>query len=233
MVPPLVVRRARCDDVRMRLILVRHGQTPANVAGSLDTTLPGPELTGLGTRQAQALVGDLAEQPIDAVFASEATRAQLTAAPIAGARELPVQVLPGTFEIQAGALEKRTDWPSIQIYIDTLRLWREGDLSAAAPDGENGHEMLRRMDAAIAHLHSSGLAAVVLVSHGAVIRAWAGMRCSDAADLATRPLDNTGVVILDGDPTVGWGFVSWTETCAGGLEDEQPDDAEHDPTGAG
>lgn len=217
----------------MRLILARHGQTPANVAGSLDTTLPGPGLTGLGTRQAQALAGDLAGQPIDAVFASEATRAQLTAAPTAHGRRMQVEVLPGTFEIQAGSLEKRTDWPSVQIYIDTLRLWREGDLTASAPGGENGHQMLERVDAAIAAICARGLTSALLVSHGALIRSWAGLRCPDVVDLAARPLDNTGVVALDGDPVDGWGLVSWTGTCAGGLEDPQPDDAEHDPTGAG
>ena len=39
----------------MRLLLVRHGQTPSNVAGLLDTALPGPGLTALGTRQAAAI----------------------------------------------------------------------------------------------------------------------------------------------------------------------------------
>lgn len=217
----------------MRLILARHGQTPANVIGSLDTTLPGPGLTTLGTRQAQALADDLADHPIDAVFASEATRAQLTAEPTARARRMQVEMLPGTFEIQAGSLEKRTDWPSVQIYIDTLRLWREGDLTASAPGGENGHQMLERVDAAVAAICARGLPTALLVSHGALIRSWAGLRCMGVSDLAARPLDNTGVVTLDGDPVDGWGLVSWTGTCAGGLEDPQPDDAEHDPTGAG
>lgn len=217
----------------MRLILVRHGQTPANVAGSLDTLLPGPGLTELGTRQAQALVGDLTGQSIDAVFASEATRAQLTAAPIAEARSLPVQVLPGTFEVQAGSLEKRTDWPSIQIYIETLRLWREGNVDASAPGGESGRQMLARVDDAVAAICARQLSTALLVSHGALIRSWAGMRCAGVEDLAARPLDNTGVVTLDGDAANGWELVSWTQTCAGGLEDPQPDDAEHDPTGAG
>ena len=29
----------------MRLLLIRHGQTPANVRGELDTAAPGPGLT--------------------------------------------------------------------------------------------------------------------------------------------------------------------------------------------
>lgn len=39
----------------MRLIIIRHGQTPANVLGRLDTAHPGPGLTALGERQAEAV----------------------------------------------------------------------------------------------------------------------------------------------------------------------------------
>ena len=39
----------------MRLILIRHGETPSNVRGSLDTSLPGPGLTDLGQEQAEAI----------------------------------------------------------------------------------------------------------------------------------------------------------------------------------
>ncbi|MCM1975585.1 histidine phosphatase family protein, partial [Streptomyces sp. G1] len=36
----------------MRLLLVRHGQTPTNVDYLLDTAVPGPGLTELGLAQA-------------------------------------------------------------------------------------------------------------------------------------------------------------------------------------
>ncbi|KTR37372.1 histidine phosphatase, partial [Curtobacterium oceanosedimentum] len=39
----------------MRLLLIRHGQTPANVSGVLDAEVPGPGLTELGQQQADAL----------------------------------------------------------------------------------------------------------------------------------------------------------------------------------
>ena len=217
----------------MRLMLVRHGQTPANVEGSLDTFLPGPGLTDLGLRQAAALVEALADVPVGAVFASEATRAQLTAEPLAAARGLSVQVLPGVFEVQAGALERRTDETSITAYITTLRLWREGDLDASTPGGEDGHQMLKRVDAAIDSVSSRGLDSAVLVSHGALIRTWSGLRCAGAADLAAESLSNTGIVTLEGDQTSGWGIVSWHNAPAAGLEDVVPETPQSDPTGAG
>ena len=39
----------------MRLTLVRHGQTPSNVLGLLDTAPPGPGLTDLGQLQAASV----------------------------------------------------------------------------------------------------------------------------------------------------------------------------------
>ena len=39
----------------MRLFLVRHGQTHANVARQLDTAVPGLDLTDAGHEQARAL----------------------------------------------------------------------------------------------------------------------------------------------------------------------------------
>lgn len=214
-------------------MLVRHGQTPANVAGSLDTFLPGPGLTDLGSRQAEALIGVLREERVHGVFASEATRAQLTAGPLALSRRLRVEVLPGVFEVQAGALERRTDETSVLAYLDVLRHWREGDLDAATPGGEDGHQMMHRVDTAVESICARGLPGAVLVSHGALIRTWAGWRCPEVADLAAKPLDNTGVVTLDGEMDAGWRLVSWANSPAGGLGDERPDTPEADPTGAG
>ena len=66
----------------MRLILVRHGQTSANVAVLLDTAHPGADLTDLGRAQAAALPTTFDGVPIDALYASTLVRAQQTAAPL-------------------------------------------------------------------------------------------------------------------------------------------------------
>lgn len=44
----------------MRLLLIRHGQTPSNLKHLLDTAAPGPGLTPLGQDQAAALPQALA-----------------------------------------------------------------------------------------------------------------------------------------------------------------------------
>jgi probable phosphoglycerate mutase len=63
----------------MRLLLIRHAQTPANVLGQLDTGRPGPGLTRLGQRQASEIPVALGDGPIAAIFASPLVRTQLTA----------------------------------------------------------------------------------------------------------------------------------------------------------
>ena len=86
----------------MRLLLIRHGQTPSNVLGLLDTAIPGPGLTDLGIEQAAALPAALADYRIDAIYASAQRRAQLTAQPLADARGLPIQVRDGPVRGQRG-----------------------------------------------------------------------------------------------------------------------------------
>lgn len=72
----------------MRLLLIRYGQTPSNVAGLLDTRIPGPGLTDLGRRQAEALPALLAEEGIGALLVSTMRRTHESAAPLAAALPL-------------------------------------------------------------------------------------------------------------------------------------------------
>ena len=70
----------------MRLLLIRHGQTPHNVTGALDTAYPGAGLTELGQRQAAAVPASLADEDVSAVYASPLVRTQLTGTPLAQER---------------------------------------------------------------------------------------------------------------------------------------------------
>ncbi|WP_128801496.1 MULTISPECIES: histidine phosphatase family protein [unclassified Streptomyces] len=196
----------------MRLLLVRHGQTPSNVDFLLDTAVPGPGLTALGERQAAALPGALADEDIEALYVSTLVRTQLTAAPLAAARGLEPLVRDGIREIAAGDLEMLPgNSEHGLLYMKTVFAWAEGDTALRMPGGENGEQALARYDAVVAEAARSGAAAVAMVSHGAAIRMWTAARADnvDVAFAADRPLDNTGVVILEGSPTDGWKALSW------------------------
>ncbi|CAD5991623.1 histidine phosphatase family protein [Agreia sp. COWG] len=210
----------------MRLLLIRHGQTPSNIIGALDTAIPGPGLTELGLEQAAAVPAALAAESIGAIFASTQLRAQLTAAPLAEARGLEVQVRNGLREVDAGELEMRTDDQAISIYMETVIAWADGDVERRMPGAENGAEVYARYDAVVDEAVATGHPTVAIVSHGAIIRSWVGARAENvSADFsAEHSLGNTGVVVLEGSPTHGWRALSWMGQAIGGAS---LDDAAH------
>lgn len=189
----------------MRLLLIRHGQTPANVLGLLDTAHPGPGLTDLGNTQATAIPEVLSDTPIESLYASTLVRTQLTAAPLADARGLSVQVRDGLHEIEAGALEGQSDRDSVVQYMKTVFAWGLGGLDARMPDGPNGREFFDRYDSDIEHILSSGAETAAIVSHGAAIRVWVASRAQNVAPqfAADNSLGNTGVVVMEGSFKVG------------------------------
>jgi probable phosphoglycerate mutase len=220
----------------MRLLLIRHGQTPGNVLGQLDTAHPGPGLTELGERQAEALSRALANEPIQALYASTLIRTQITAAPLARLQGLEAEVIEGIHEIEAGSLEKQTDHESHKRYLGTIFSWADGDLDRRMPAGPSGRDFFDRYDAAIAQVaeRANGLgdsSSVAVVSHGAAIRVWAGLRAANIEpDFAVRHvLDNTGIVALEGDPDTGWELIHWDDSPVGGLALADP--TAEDPTG--
>ena len=197
----------------MRLFLIRHGQTPANVLGELDTAHPGPGLTELGARQAAVIPDALRLESIDAIFASTLVRTQLTAQPLAVDRSLDVQVGTGLHEIEAGALEGRSDRASVRTYMETVFAWGAGNLDVRMPGAADGHAFFARFDADI-EAAAVGAETAAVFSHGAAIRVWAAARAHNVPPLfaGTNDLVNTGVVELTGSPQHGWTLLSWAGT---------------------
>ncbi|MGW0683803.1 histidine phosphatase family protein [Streptomyces sp. NPDC002754] len=195
----------------MRLLLIRHGQTPSNLKRLLDSAAPGPGLTPLGLEQAAALPRTLADERIDALYASTLVRTQLTAEPLSRATGLDVVVRDGIREIAAGDLEMRGDDESAQKYLNTAFAWSSGDTALRMPGGESGEETLGRFDAVVAEAARTGADTVAMVSHGAVIRTWTAARAGnvDVAFVAAHPLTNTGIVTLTGSPQLGWELELW------------------------
>lgn len=211
----------------MRLILIRHGQTPANVAGILESTVPGPGLTDLGHEQAEQLPAALANEPIDALYVSTMTRTHLTAAPLAQARGLTPIVRDGVREVAAGDVEGKTDDASVIQYVSTLLKWCEGQLDVRMPGAESGHEVIERFDQVVAEAEEAGHQAVAIVTHGAMIRAWTAVRANDVDHdfVATHYVVNTGIVILNGSMHDEWEVESWlgqsiSEAAARGVSSD-------------
>lgn len=195
----------------MRLLLMRHGQTFANVTGELDTADPGLELTELGHSQAAAAARALGREHLQAVYVSSRIRTHQTAAPTALERSLGAQQLAGLEEIQAGEFEMRKDHDAVHGYISTVAAWLRGEHDVRMPGAETGEEFLHRYDTAVEQIVGSGHDSALIVSHGAALRTWVTTRMlpTDLAPAPTDPLHNTALIVLEGDPYDGWRLVSW------------------------
>lgn len=211
----------------MRLLLVRHGQTPSNVAAILDAAAPGPGLTEHGHRQAAALPQVLEGRPVDGVAVSTLVRTRLTAQPLLQARGLEPLVFDGLREIESGDFEGSTDPAEHQQYRDVAFSWARGQLAARLPGGPDGHDFFARFDGAVAEVAAQDWDSAVIFSHGAALRCWTGARVAglDADQAEATPLANTGAFDLEGDPASGWRLLAWHPEPLGGefLEDAAPD----------
>lgn len=185
-----------------RLLLVRHGESEANVVGSLDCSVPGPPLSPLGAKQAQALSESLADRPgIGLLAASSMTRAQQTLAPLAERTGLPVLIRDGFREFDIGDLQPRSDPGAHRLLDEILRRWLvDGDLSASRPGGESGYEIVSRFRSALADIvaaYDEGTA--VVAAHGGVIRLAVPQISAQVSGPFTlaHHVPNTGIVEFD------------------------------------
>lgn len=208
----------------MRLYLVRHGQTPHNVTGSLDTAFPGAGLTPLGHSQACAVppaLAGLGEERVSGVYASPLVRTQLTATPLAEDKGLKIDVRDGLEEIGAGDLELRRDRDAVHAYAECVVQWMHRDLDHRLPGGSTGHEFLARYETALTAIterHEDD-DTVVVFSHGAAIRVFTALATGlDPEAAVDLHIMNTGAGVLDGDPDRGWKLTRWSGDPLGGRE---------------
>jgi len=188
----------------VRLILARHGRTEGNVIRALDSRPPGMPLDDVGRAQAEDLARRLAAQPVAAVYASRATRAQQTAAPVAAAHDLSVVVLDGVQEADCGELEGATDPASHERFQDVYEAWLNDEFDARLPGGESAFDVRARFVAAVEAVAADE--PVVVVSHGAAIRLGVGALLGEGAE--TRYVPNAGLVVLTGAPG-RWTLEHW------------------------
>ena len=136
------------------LLLVRHGETDWNAEGRLQGHTDRP-LNDYGRRQAQALADRLAGEDIDAVYASDLSRARETAEILAAKHGLTVVVDPDLREKNWGNWEGLTS-------DERLHVEFEGETSEAHRD-----RILTAMER-IVERHPEGR--IVVVTHGGSLR---------------------------------------------------------------
>lgn len=125
------------------LLLIRHGENDFTKTHKLAGYTPEVHLNERGQSQAQALGDALKDVPIKAIYSSPLERARETAAPIAAARALDVQVEAGLLETNVGKWQGRS--------LAALRLqkaWKvvqNAPSRAQFPEGETFYECQTRI----------------------------------------------------------------------------------------
>jgi probable phosphoglycerate mutase len=187
------------------VLLVRHGQTPTT-GKLLPGRAPGLHLADTGLEQARRAaerLGVLAR--VDAVYASPLERTRETAAPIAAARNLKVQIDKGLLECDFGQwtgaelkqLMKLPEWNTVQRAPSTFTF----------PGGESFTAMQSRIVGAIDRLrerHQGGV--IVCVSHADPIKAAVAHALGTHLDLFQRivisPCSVSAIAYHAGGPVV-------------------------------
>lgn len=207
---PTAPRAAAAPDHDITLTFIRHGESQGNTSGFIDTTTPGPDLTDLGWKQAHQVAADYAHAGFDGVFASAMTRTQHTAEFLADELREPIQVLPGLGEIEAGIYEGQPNAAGAG-FFQVLQDWSAGNRDVRIPGSIDGNEFDTRFDDAVASIYASGDRRPVAFSHGGAIALWVEMNVKngDPTLLTSKPLNNTGYVVVRGNPTAGWTLVDW------------------------
>jgi probable phosphoglycerate mutase len=155
------------------IVLIRHGETAWNAERRLQGHIDIP-LNPEGQRQADALAAALAGEQLDAIVASDLQRALQTAAAVAAARGLPVQVDPALRERCFGGFEGLLYAEIEQRFPAEFAAWQARDVDAAMPRGERIAETFRRfyersLGAILGWAESHPGQTIVLVAHGGVL----------------------------------------------------------------
>jgi len=154
-----------------RIVLVRHGETEANVRGHFAESDEVP-LTEAGRLQAQNLAVRLARDfDPAALISSTFLRARQTSDILAGALGLKVEVIEGIHERDFGSL-KGHPYSRVAEVMPADQVHDPGKIRTWRPEGGESLEDVRlRAIAALEHLRIRYAGCeIVVVSHGAVIR---------------------------------------------------------------
>ena len=185
------------------LLLIRHGQTDANVAGIWQGATDDP-LNAIGQAQALAVAARLASdgRQIDAIYSSPLGRTRQTAEAIAQAlnHRQPLQIDPGLGEYDLGEWEGL----SYEVLRHEKRLWERmaADPHWAPSGGESAVQFVTRTLRTlqgIATRHPGQT--VVVVGHGGAIATALAMLLEGAGDRWTSyQMDNCAITELTFDP---------------------------------
>ncbi len=183
-----------------KLIIVRHGQSMANLNGTFAGQVDVP-LSPLGHRQAEELKEYLTRRfKIDVIYSSALSRACDTVAPTAAALGLPVIRDAGLKEIDGGKWEGLTNVEIAQKFPADFALWRDNIGLSRCTGGESIRELQQRSIATTKRIAEENDGRTVLIgTHAGFLRAmicyWRGIPLEEMKSTTWVP--NASVTEVD------------------------------------
>lgn len=203
----------------MRILLIRHGQSEANVNGRIQA--PDDPLTDLGRKQAMVLAPHIAKTwSIDHLIASSLDRAHETARIIASVTGNDITLEPRFAEIMNGDAIGMlwSEWRAANPEMAAVWSWDVRHADAAWPGGECGRDVCTRAFAAfdeIVERWRGRESTIAIVTHGGVI-AWLAARLNGDS-LETWPaaygdIANCSVTEIEPGDNGALHIASWNRT---------------------
>ncbi len=193
-----------------RIIAIRHGETDWNAAARIQghTDIP---LNARGLEQAQLAAEALADEALDAVYASDLQRAWQTAEAIARPHGLRVVRDPALRERCFGQFEGHSFAALEPLHPELCDRWRRRDPEFAAPGGETLRAFAQRAQTALLRIAAAHPGQLIVVAvHGGVLdafyRAATGQELQAPRSFELRNAALNRLLYAQGQLTlVGWG----------------------------
>ncbi len=198
----------------MRLYLVRHGQSEANLLEVISNRGLVHPLTNLGRQQAAELAQSLATVPIVRIYSSPLLRAVQTAEIISAALNMPFDIADALREPDCGIMEGRSDDAAWDEYRRVWDAWLdEHNYDERIEGGESFNDIRARFLPFIDRLaaeYGKTSHPLLLISHGALIYTMLSITLANAEAVFAewRPIPNTGLIVVERQ-AAGWVCVEW------------------------
>ena len=174
-----------------RILLARHGETAWNALGRLQghTDI---ELNEVGRAQARSLAATVARRELSAVWTSDLSRARQTGEIVARALGLDAPRVDSELrERRFGVFEGLTRAQCARRHPEAWRAWVER--TTTPPGGEPREVAVARLGRALRRIADLSEGAVLVISHGGVMRQW----LSEVLGTAVPPIANATVFTLE------------------------------------
>ncbi|MBD3191627.1 MAG: hypothetical protein GF308_13350 [Candidatus Heimdallarchaeota archaeon] len=159
------------NEIKMRILLVRHGETSWNVDGVRFRGQVDIGLSVFGQQQAEAVGRMLQEEAIEVIYHSPMVRTRQTAERIQqhqGSSQLIEEPL--LIDIDFGDWQGQLHSEIFAANPGTEEAWHKFPHELVFPNGESWYRVYERINLLFKRLRKQELDCVVLVTHGVVIR---------------------------------------------------------------